>query len=310
MNSDNPLKILRPTDSPFACHDTQDVFMRDVTSFGPDGYEKATHVIIGCPQDHGVRRNCGRTGASKAPQAIREALYRYKAPLDHAGVSLCDMGDVDVLGELETTHERQYRIVRKLLEDGKKVLILGGGNDISFPDVRALAKVEGLINAVNVDAHLDMRKANETHSGTPYRQLIDGGFLKPNHFHEAGIQPQANSPKYLQEAKDMGVRICPLSIIRRHGWTTYLDTLFPVLEKHPFFAGLDMDVVRACDAPGVSASSPVGLTAWEVLEFGARCRRHGASIFEITETNPDHDQDGRTAKLAAMVALAWLFGLS
>lgn len=310
MGRDNPLKILKRQKADFNGHDPNDVFMKDAVTFGPEGYEEATHVIIGCPQDHGVRRNSGRVGASRAPQAIRDMLYRYKAPATMHGVRLCDMGDVDILDELETTHERHYRVVRKLIEDGKKVLVLGGGNDISYPDVRALAKVHGTVNAVNVDAHLDMRRAAEPHSGTPYRQLIDDGFLRPERFHEVAIQPHANSPAYLQEARDLGVRICTMTTIRRHGWQTFLDTLFPVLEKRPFFAGLDMDAIRASDAPGVSAPNPVGLTAWEVLEFAAYSRRHGAAIFEITETNPDLDMDGRTVRLAAMVALAWLFGLS
>ncbi|WP_018123857.1 formimidoylglutamase [Desulfovibrio oxyclinae] len=309
MSSDNPLKILKPLEARFKCHDANDVFMKDITSFGMKGYDEATHVIIGCPQDQGVRRNCGRVGAAGAPTAIRKALYQYKAPLDHAGVRLCDMGDVDVLGELETIHERQRRVVRRILEDGKRVLVFGGGNDISYPDARALAEAEGEIAAVNVDAHLDMRKASEPHSGTPYRQLLDDGFLKPENFHEVGIQPHANSPEYLRQAQDMGVNICTLAMVRRHGWMAVLENLLPALERKPFFAGLDMDAIRASDAPGVSALAAVGLTGWEAMEFAAGCR-HGARIFEITETNPEHDMDGRTVRLAANVALSWLYGLS
>ncbi|GAB7024460.1 formimidoylglutamase [Salidesulfovibrio brasiliensis] len=310
MSNDDPLKILKPLEINFNCHDPHDVFVKDVTTFGREGYADATHVIIGCPQDHGVRRNCGRVGAAKAPQAIREQFYRYKPPGDLDGVKLCDMGDIDTLGELETTHERHYRVVRKMIEDGKKVLVLGGGNDISYPDVRALAKAEGTVNAVNVDAHLDMRHAGEATSGTPYRQLIEDGHLNPERFHEVAIQQHANSPTYLKEAREMGVRICTITTIRRHGWRNFLETLFPVLEKRPFFAGLDMDAIRASDAPGVSAPSPLGLTAWEVMEFAAHARRHDARIFEITETNPDLDIDGRTVRLAARVMLAWLFRLS
>jgi arginase family enzyme len=46
-------------------------------SFPPRGRLRASKiVIVGCPQDEGVRRNNGREGARMAPAAIRKEFYK------------------------------------------------------------------------------------------------------------------------------------------------------------------------------------------------------------------------------------------
>lgn len=303
------LEMVRPFRIDFEAHDENDVFLKDVVLYDTDELAQATHVLVGCPQDVGVSRNNGRIGAAKAPQTIRTLLYRFKPPVADGGVRLLDLGDIDTSGGLEPSHERLHSVVSTLLREGKKVMTLGGGNDISLPDARACADVLGDIAAINMDAHLDMRKSDRIHSGTPYRNLIEGGHLTPSHFHEVGIQPQSNSPHYVQDAAEMGINIHTLSHVMQHGADMYFDELFELLSDRPLFAGLDMDSVRASDAPGVSAPSPVGFTAEEVLNFAARCQAYGKTgVFEITEVNPDLDVDNRTARLAALIIYTYMYG--
>lgn len=293
---------------PAASHDENDVLLRDVVSMSYKDLEAATHVILGCPQDQGVARNHGRPGAAQAPAAIRQFLYKLKpATLD--GIRIVDLGDMDTSGDLETIHERQEVLMTALLKAGKIVIVLGGGNDISFPDASAVHTVHPDYIAINMDAHLDMRKSDIRHSGTPYRNLIDGGKLDPAHFHEVGIQTWANSPRYLEDARSMGVSIHTFQAIRETGTKQFFNDLFNNFGTAPLFVGLDMDCVRASDAPGVSASCPVGFSAYKILEFADRCRAYGnTSVFEITEVNPEQDIDGRTARLAALAVYAFIYG--
>src|SRR5216684_4210530 len=65
-------------------------------------------VLIGFPQDEGVRRNGGRTGAAAAPNEIRRWLYRLTPSDCQANIHLTDpppldLGNVRVSGELEDT---------------------------------------------------------------------------------------------------------------------------------------------------------------------------------------------------------------
>lgn len=307
MNSDVLSQLNAPV-LPAGSHDPMDILLRDVVSITPDDLEKATHVIVGCPQDIGVERNHGRPGAATAPSAIRQFLYKLK-PATDSNAQIMDLGDVNTQGELEDIHARQEEVVTALLNSGKTVIVLGGGNDISFPDASAVHSVYPEYVAMNLDAHLDMRKSDIRHSGTPYRNLIDTGKLRPADFHEVGIQGWANSPRYLEDAAAMGVNIHYLSTIHDTGPQQFFNDLFARIGSSPLFAGLDMDSVRASDAPGVSASCPMGFSAKTIIRFADLCRKHSNTpVFEITEVNPKHDIDGRTARLAALAVYTFIYG--
>lgn len=291
----------------FTRNDPNDPRLGDLVGIGGDAYEKAHIVILGCPQDEGVRRNGGRVGAADAPRAIREQFY--KLTTNNIRWNICDLGDVDVSGTLEEVHDRLTAVVEQILADGKRLIILGGGNDISYADGCAMARVfgdDGWIG-VNIDSHLDVRLAEERNSGTPYRQLLDEGHIRPDYFYEVGYQSHLASPIYYDYIRSIGVNRISLELLRSRaeadielkesirekfiGHSTSLNTFF----------GFDMDAVRSADAPGTSAPSPLGLRAGEFIQLV----KYAASlantrVIEFTEMNPNFDIDGRTAKLVAI----------
>lgn len=308
MSYDEFSHLMSPVVIDFEVHDPNDVFMKDVVSFDPDDYQACEYVILGCPQDQGVARNCGRPGAARAPGEIRKFFYKLKPPANAITGRILDLGDVLVHGELEDIHSRLETVVSALIRDGKTVVVLGGGNDISFPDALALGKAYPDFTAINLDAHLDMRLSERVHSGTGYRNLIESGALKPENFHEVGTQVWANSPKYLKMAEEMGVNIHTLRQVQSTGIIPFFTRLLDKVKK-PVFVGLDMDSVRTSDAPGVSAPSSVGFSAMDVLVIANLIWGQDTRIFEITEVNPAFDQDGRTCRLAATAVHVFLFGM-
>lgn len=270
-------------------------------------YEDASVVIVGCPQDEGIRRNRGREGAREAPDVIRREFYKF-TPFGIT-TKIFDAGNVKIEGSLEEIHDAHRKTVARFLNDGKKVISLGGGNDVSYPDGAAMADVFGAGNwiAVNVDSHFDVRQSPERNSGTPYRQLLEEKLLRPDYFYEVGFQTQFASPVYFRYLQNLGVNLISLEQLRSHH-----DTDYEVREsiKHNFihhstslsiFFGFDLDAVRMTDAPGVSAPSPVGLRAGELItlvKFAAGLVN--TRMIEFTEVNPNFDIDGRTAKLVAV----------
>ncbi|MCC6613159.1 MAG: formimidoylglutamase [Anaerolineae bacterium] len=301
--------IFTATDRPkpdllFHKNDPNDVRLGETVRVDPADYESADVVLLGLPQDEGVRRNGGRVGASAAPDAIRASLYKLVA-LDR--VRLFDLGNTIVQPTLEETHDLHQTIARQILRDGKTLIVLGGGNDTSYPDCSALALEAGApIVAFNVDAHFDVRADTVRNSGTPYRQLLEEGFVAPEHFHEIGYQPFANSATYVRYLADKGVTTFSREEVGERGIAVVLRV---ALEKKPagaIFWGLDMDVVTAADAPGVSAINPTGLSGREFYQVaqiaGSEPRTR---LFEISEVNPAFDIDGRTCRLAA--AAVWTF---
>jgi formiminoglutamase len=301
----------------FSRGDVNDPRMGEIVGDAQRDYAASDIVILGCPQDEGVRRNGGRVGAAEAPNAIREQFY--KLTTFNIKKKIFDLGNVVLGASLEETHETHTAVVKQILKDGKRVIVLGGGNDISYPDGVAMAEVFGpdWWIGVNIDAHLDVRIANERNSGTPYRQLLDGGHLRPDYFYEVGYQTHQNSPVYYEYIKNLGVNRISLEQVRSReqgdqelkemirqkfiGQSSSLNTFF----------GFDMDAVRSADAPGVSAPSPLGLRAGEfitLVKYAASLAN--TRIVEFSEVNPRFDIDNRTTKLVAIAMHRFCTGVA
>jgi formiminoglutamase len=301
----------------FTRNDKNDPRLGEVVAREPRDYETAEIVILGCPQDEGVRRNHGRTGAAQAPTAIREQFYRL-TPFNIRR-RLFDLGDVRIGQTLEETHETHSQVVREVLADGKRLIVLGGGNDISFPDGRAMAEVFGAENwiAINIDSHLDVRIADQPNSGTPYRQLLEGKLLTPTYFYEVAFQTHFCSPIYYEYIRKLGVNRISLELLRSR---TEADLELKESIKQKFighssslntFFGFDLDAVRSADAPGTSAPSPLGLRAGEFIQLV----KYAASlantrVIEFSEVNPSLDIDNRTTKLVAIAMHRFCTGVS
>ncbi|MEO8650540.1 MAG: formimidoylglutamase [Acidobacteriota bacterium] len=301
----------------FTKNDRNDPRLGEIVSYDPSHYEAADIVIVGCPQDEGVRRNKGRAGAANAPAAIRTQFYRL-TPFNFRK-RVFDLGNIKISGTLEETHDLQTTVVKQLLKDRKRVIVLGGGNDISYADGRAMAEVFGREwwIGVNVDSHLDVRADTPRNSGTPYRQLLDEGLLDPNYFYEVAFQSHFCSPVYYKYLRDLGVHRISLELLRSRE-TADIELREQIRnrfighsESLNTFFGFDLDAVRSADAPGTSAPSPLGLRAGEfitLVKYAASLAN--TRIIEFSEVNPEFDQDNRTAKLVAIGMHRFCTGIS
>lgn len=298
----------------FKKNDPNDVRLGEIVSAIETDYRKSEIVILGCPQDEGVARNKGRVGAALAPDAIRTQFYK----LTNFGISnvIFDLGDTVIQKTLEETHDLHTKIVERVLLDKKRLIILGGGNDISYPDGAAMGKVFGKENwaALNIDAHFDVRADFPRNSGTPYRQLLDEKHILPENFSEIGFQPQANSSVYFEYLKNLGVMTLSLEEFQKTEFQTsdfFNSKLSNSSQLNFIFWGFDVDSVRASDAPGVSAPSVIGLMADEFIYLtGIAGSSKKTKILEFTEVNPNFDVDNKTARLVAIAMHNFLRNLS
>lgn len=279
-------------------NDPNDVRLGETVKTNPETYAEANVVILGCPQDEGVRRNKGRIGAAQAPDEIRRSLYKLVIP-ENDNLRLFDAGNTIIQDTLEATHDIHSQIVQQIISDGKCIISLGGGNDVSYADCSGLAQAVESVLAINVDAHFDVRADDIRNSGTPYRQLLEDGFIKGENFYEVANMSMVNSASYRDYLLNKNATIIPLETLRAQG----IEQTFKEILKNDaeaIFAGLDMDVVNVSYAPGVSAINVLGLTAHEFCQIAAIAGDDSRTrIFEITEVNPTYDIDSRTARLAA-----------
>lgn len=278
-------------------------------------------TLVGFPDDQGIALNKGRTGAALGPDKIREHLYKLTPGSDGAlaKIRVCDVGNVSILPNIEESHRRAAAALGAALAAGAVPISLGGGNDYAYAEADALCAhvpAKKKIGIINVDAHLDVRNLNfGITSGTPYyRVLRDHGRRIPRGaFVEFGTQPAKNAGDHAKFVREHGGSVLTLAQTRQPGVAANFKKVLRAAAKkcHAVMVSLDMDAVRQADAPGVSAPSPDGLSAAELLAIarvaGAEKR---VAMFSIYEVSPPHDRDDQTARLAAQCVWEFLAGLA
>ncbi len=299
-----------PIDIFYTRHDPNDIRMGDIVKHKKKEYDTSEIVILGITQDTGVKRNKGRIGARYAPIAVRQEFYKLAAAETFENLSLYDLGNLKNAQTLESTHSRQMKIVEQVLRDDKKLIVIGGGHDITYPDFKAFSSVFRTCALLNIDTHLDVRESKQRNSGTSYRMILDEKLLRPEYLYQIGIQPFANSSAYMKYVTDQKVNVYTLDVIRQRGVETIHKEIFGGIECDEIFVSFDMDVVRSADAPGVSASYPKGLSVEEMIYLAHYTGRDGrARIMEVAEVNPKHDVENRTCKLGALLIWEYLYGM-
>lgn len=314
----------------FTRNDAEDIRMGDIVLRRNEDWEKAREspidiAIVGVPQDEGVKRNKGREGAQKAPMEIRRALYKLTPFVPDemsaaagnkrlSSLRIFDLGDV-LLGEtLEETHDRLETVVATLMDHRIIPIVLGGGHDISYPNFRGFSRTAKRVGVVNIDTHLDYRPAVPMrHSGTSFRLMLDepASVLAPQNIVEFGIQPFANVEAHYRAMLERGTRIMMLDEIRKNGFAPAFAGALRIAADgtERTMVSFDIDAVRSSDAPGVSAPSPTGFFAEEILQAAFECGTSShVGMIDIAEVNPNFDVDNRTAKLAALVVMHFLSG--
>lgn len=263
-------------------------------------------AIIGFCSDEGVRRNQGRVGAAGAPAHLRRALapLAYRLP---AGV--VDLGDVTVNGTaLEAGQAELAGLVREQVDAGRLPVVLGGGHEVAYGTfsgiaTSAKAPLARRIGILNLDAHFDLREAPEASSGTPFRQIARDEAVAGREFayFVVGISEPSNTPVLFDMAEELGTRW----ILDESCRASDLSAVTRRVEE--FIAGvdllyltIDLDVLPAATAPGVSAPAGFGVELEVIRSVALTAARSGIlTAIDIAELNPAFDIDARTARTAA-----------
>lgn len=254
-------------------------------------------TLIGFASDEGVRRNQGRVGAAEGPAALRAALANLADP----GRTATDAGDVVVAdSDLEGGQQRLARVVADTLDRGSLPVVLGGGHDVAYGSGSGWVGRDESWGVLNLDAHLDLREEERATSGTPFRQLADDlrAADRPFHYGVIGLSRPSNTRALLDTAERLAVTILYDVDTTTESVVAAADELLSRVDR--VHLTLDLDVLPASVAPGVSAPAGFGVepaTVLTVLRHVARSGKLG--LFEVAELNPSYDIDSRTARVAA-----------
>lgn len=266
--------------------------------------------FLGFCSDEGVRRNKGRVGAQQGPDALRKAMASLPVHFDQEKIALFDAGNIICPNQqLERSQQLLGQKVAQLLGMGFLPVVLGGGHEVAYGHYLGLhhylhQEQKESLGIINLDAHFDLRSYEvETSSGTPFRQIADlrKHHSLPFHYLCMGIQPSGNTRALFDAAYRTGTQHLLAEEMRE----VHLDTILMRLrtwmaDKEFIYLSVDLDVMAAAHAPGVSAPTAFGIDPWVVKMIVQEIGRSGKLLsIDIAELLPAQDQDNRTAKLAA-----------
>lgn len=255
-------------------------------------------ALIGFASDEGVRRNKGRVGAAEGPRALRSALGSLAV---HDELVVVDHGDVVVDdGDLEGGHRRLGEAIRAARQDAPLSVVLGGGHETAYGSHLGLG-TRPRLGVLNLDAHFDLREADVPTSGTPFLQIARDRQAAGEEMHYAvvGISRTSNTGVLFETAESIGAtwlldddaqEVAP-AVEFVAGFLADLDEVYLTI---------DLDVLPAGAAPGVSAPAALGVPPFVVQAVCDAVVDSGKLVhLDVTELNPALDVDQRTAKLAA-----------
>ncbi len=230
-------------------------------------------------------------GPAKAPPLIRAILKNgsgnsfTEAGKDLSQIPYNDKGDfsIDDYFDIE-------EITGKNIEEGIPLLTLGGDHSITYPILKAHAKIYPLIDILHIDAHADIYdefEGDKYSHACPFARIMEAGLAK--NLIQVGIRTLSTHQK--EQISKYKVDL--------HEMKNYDHSKLKAF-KNPLYISLDMDAFDPAFAPGVSHHEPGGLTPRQVFDLISEINVPIIGA-DIVEYNPDRDLHDMTATLAAKI---------
>ncbi len=258
--------------------------------------ENSQLAIIGVEEDRGAVNN---EGCALAPDYIRENFYKlYQG--DYA-TKIVDLGNIKKGNTLEDTYFALTDVVAKLLRKNIIPIIIGGGQDLTYPQYLAYQKMEQTINIVSIDSSFDI--------GDGEKELNSQSFLskiilhKPNilfNYSNVGFQTYFVEQNAIDLMTKLYFDTYRLGQVRKN-----IEDVEPIV-RNADVVTFDISSVRHSDAPGNANASPNGFYGEEACQIaryaGLSDKLSSIGFYEI---NPAFDSNKQTAHLVAQ--MIWYF---
>jgi formiminoglutamase len=253
-------------------------------------------AVIGIEED---RRALNNEGCGKAPDAVREHLYKlFKG---NYPVRVADLGNISKGHSVEDSYFALSTVIAELLRLNITPVIIGGGNDLAYATYLAYEKMEQTINMVSVDPAFDLGTAESDMDSQSYLGRII--LHQPNflfNFSNVGYQSYFVDQNTVELMEKLNFDMHRLGQARAR-----LEDIEPVIRNADMMS-FDVSAIRASDAPGCGQAGPNGFYGEEACQIA---RYAGISdkltCFGIYELNPQLDNNKQTGHLVAQ--MIWYF---
>jgi len=153
----------------------------------------ADMVLIGAGECRGGGYALNGHAAANAVRGALYSLYYW-----HTQVSIVDLGNVKLGQSIQDSYAALRTVISELLLQNKKVVIMGGSHDLSLAQYHAYTSIPTLVNAVVVDAKIDLDLEARLPADHFLEELFTGLPNHLNHYAHIGFQSYFMHPHMLE----------------------------------------------------------------------------------------------------------------
>ena len=285
----------------------------------------ADFVLIGIPEDIGVKANFGRPGASSAWESAIKAIANIQHNKFCKGSKLLVLGHLDVAKEqqeaqtldvnikedrkklsalVEKIDKEVAHIICKIILTGKTPIIIGGGHNNAYGNIKGTALAKGKpVNAINFDAHTDFRMLEGRHSGNGFSYAMEEGFLK-NYF-IFGLHENYASKGVMESIKKHSDKIQyntyeQIAVRKEKSFSEEMHHAYNFINEDAFGIEIDLDSL-----PNVASSAitPSGFSIEKVRQFiNFFGKSDNAAYLHLCEGAPNLDNEKNNHLTGKLIA--------
>lgn len=274
---------------------------------------EAKYVLLGIPEDIGVRANFGRPGAASAWESAIKSIANIQHNRFCKGSQIIVLGQINVAEEMRDVENLDFNdiddrsklsqlvekidkevshIVFNIIKAGKTPVIIGGGHNNAYGNIKGAALAKGKpVNAINFDAHSDFRILEGRHSGNGFSYAYEEGFLKK--YFIFGLHENYTSKSVLDIIKKLEDRVRyntydSVNIRKEKDFNKEMATALEFIKTDSFGIEIDLDAI-----PNIASSAMTisGFSIEQLRQFVSFFGEHrNAAYLHICEGAPDLDQ--------------------
>ena len=244
---------------------------------------EADLVIVGC----GEMRGAGMEN-TQAANAIRSEFYSLFHW--HKEVKLADVGNVKTGATLHDTYAALKAVVSELIEQKKRVIILGGSHDITMAQYGAYGSLGRIIEAVCVDARIDLNMDSVLPADSFLMEMLcsEPNYIK--HYNHIGFQSYMVHPTMLETIDKLRFDCYRVGKVKES-----MEEMEPVI-RNANMMSFDVAAIQHAHAPA-NRLTPNGFTGEEacmLMQYAGLSQN--VSSIGIYGYIPNYDVHNLTAK--------------
>lgn len=243
-----------------------------------------TFVLLGIPEDIGVRANGGLGGAHTSYTSALQSLTNIQSTSKFTGEELLILGHLDFSDWMQQSQEMNveqlrnlvtqiddevYPIIQKIIAAGKVPIVIGGGHNNAYGLLKGASMAyEQALNCINLDAHSDYRIVEGRHSGNGFRYAKSENYL--GNYAIIGLHENYNSAAIINDMlQDESIQFSYFEDIFIQQNVDFKEAVLQAInftDEQPTGIELDMDCIQNVLS---SAATPVGISALQARQFVA-----------------------------------------